>query len=193
MKKTKVAILISGRGSNMQALIEACKVENFPAEIALVISNKENAAGLEIAQKNNIKSIFIDHKNFASRAEFDNKLTNEIEKQGCEIVCLAGFMRILSADFVRYWKGRAINIHPSLLPHFKGADAVGDALKAGVKKSGCTVHFVEQDVDSGQIIVQEEVDILPEDNRQLLAARILEKEHKIYPKALKFVCNNLKL
>lgn len=191
MKKIKVAILISGRGSNMKALIEAAKDKNFPAEIALVISNKENAPGLETAKNEKISTIFIDHKKFASRAEFDLAMTKEIEKHDCQIICLAGFMRLLSSEFVRHWHGRAINIHPSLLPDFKGANAVADALKAGAKKAGCTTHFVEEEMDAGPIIMQAEVVVLANDTQESLAKRILEKEHQIYPQSLKLICEKM--
>jgi phosphoribosylglycinamide formyltransferase-1 len=195
-KKTKIAILISGRGSNMQALVQACADPNFPAEVVLVLSNKIDAAGLSFAREKKIPTAFIDHKNFAagenteknSREEFDKKVSAEIEKSGAEIICLAGFMRLLSGWFVNCWFDRLINIHPSLLPEFKGADAVGDAIKAGAKKSGCTVHFVREEMDSGPIILQAEVEILAGDNKEILAAKILKEEHRIYPEALKIIC-----
>lgn len=192
MQKTKIAILISGRGSNMQALVHACAAADFPAEVVLVISNKADALGLKFAREQGIETVFIDHKKFASRQDFDRVLTAEIEKRNCEVICLAGFMRLLSAEFINKWRGRAINIHPSLLPEFKGADAVGDAIKAGVKKSGCTVHFVVEEMDAGPIIAKAEVDVLPSDNKETLAARILQKEHQLYPKALAKVCQELK-
>lgn len=191
-KKTKIAILISGRGSNMQALVQACADPNFPAEVVLVLSNKIDAAGLEFAREKKIPTALIDHKNFSAeknpREEFDKKMSAEIEKSGAEIICLAGFMRLLSPWFVQRWFDRLINIHPSLLPEFKGADAVGDAIKAGAKKSGCTVHFVREEMDCGPIILQAEVEISAGDNKEILAAKILKEEHKIYPKALKIVC-----
>lgn len=191
VRKIKVAILISGRGSNMQALIEACKNANYPAEIAIVISNKKDAFGLEIAKKEGIKTVFIDHKNFKTREEFDAEMTKIIEQNNCELICLAGFMRLLSGQFVNRWFDRLINIHPSLLPEFKGADAVGDALKAGAKISGCTVHFVREEMDSGPIILQAEVVVKENDTKEILAHRILEKEHIIYKKALAQICQNL--
>jgi phosphoribosylglycinamide formyltransferase-1 len=184
-KKTKIAILISGRGSNMQALVEACRNPEFPAEVALVLSNKEKAAGLEFAKSEKIPTVFLDHKNFSSREEFDKKMAVKIENSGAKIICLAGFMRLLSPWFVNHFFDRIINIHPSLLPDFKGADAVGDAIKAGVKKSGCTVHFVREEMDSGPIIKQSEVEILSSDNKESLAARILKEEHRIYPESLR--------
>jgi phosphoribosylglycinamide formyltransferase-1 len=193
MKKIKTAILISGRGSNMQNLIKACKNPEFPAEITLVISNKKDAKGLEIAANEGIATKFIDHKKFNSRKDFDLEMSKEIENAGCEIICLAGFMRLLSAEFCQKWHDKAINIHPSLLPEFKGADAVGDALKAGAKKTGCTVHYVRHEMDSGPIIEQAAVDVFPTDDKEILAARILEQEHRIYPLALAKIChkNNL--
>lgn len=188
-KKTKVAILISGRGSNMRALVEACKNSDFPAEIVLVLSNKQDAAGLEFASSQGISTKFIDHKKFSSREEFDKEMSAEIEKSGAKIICLAGFMRLLSGWFVQHWFDKLINIHPSLLPEFKGADAVGDAIKAGAKKSGCTVHFVREEMDSGPIILQAEVPVFEDDTKETLAARILQQEHLIYPQALKKICS----
>ena len=184
-KKTKIAILISGRGSNMKALVEAAKALDFPAEIALVLSNKSDALGLQYAKSQGIKTTFIDHKKFNSRQEFDQEVSKEIENAGCEFICLAGFMRLLSPWIVQKWMGKMINIHPSLLPEFKGADAVGDAIKAGAKKSGCTVHFVHEEMDAGPIIMQAQVDVLEGDDKESLAAKILIEEHKIYPLALK--------
>ena len=190
-KKVKVAILISGRGSNMQALVKACEDVEFPAEIVLVLSNKIDAAGLEFAREKKIPTAVIDHKNFSTREEFDKKISEEIEKFGAEVICLAGFMRLLSSEFVEQWFGRLINIHPSLLPEFKGADAVGDAIKAGAQISGCTVHLVSEEMDSGLIIWQSSVPVLEGDSKETLAARILEEEHLIYPEALKVICENI--
>lgn len=191
MQKIKTAILISGRGSNMRALIEAAKNPNYPAEIVLVISNKETAAGLEFAQQHNIKTVAINHKDFASRQDFDQQMAEIIDENKCEVVCLAGFMRILSGWFVNKYHNRMINIHPSFLPDFKGEKAVLDALNSGVKITGCTTHFVTEEMDSGPIIKQVAVEILPDDNHQTLAARILTQEHIIYPQSLEIVCNNL--
>lgn len=188
IKKVKVAILISGRGSNMQAIVSACENADFPAEIVLVFSNKKDAAGLEFARQKNIPTAFIDHKNFSTREEFDKKMSEEIEKSRADIICLAGFMRLLSPWFVKRWFDRLINIHPSLLPEFKGADAVGDAIKAGAKKSGCTVHFVREEMDSGPIIKQAVVPVLEGDTKETLAAKILKEEHRIYPASLKIIC-----
>ena len=190
-KKVKVAVLISGRGSNMQALVKACEDAEFPAEIVLVLSNKIDAAGLEFAREKKIPTAVINHKNFSTREEFDKKMSEEIKKFGAEVICLAGFMRLLSSEFVEQWFGRMINIHPSLLPEFKGADAVGDAIKAGAQISGCTVHLVSEEMDSGLIIWQSSVPVLEGDSKETLAARILEEEHLIYPEALKVICENI--
>lgn len=190
--KTKVAILISGRGSNMQALVKACEDSNFPAEIVLVLSNKEDAKGLKFAQEKGIKTAFVDHKKFASREEFDREVACEIENSGAKIVCLAGFMRLLSRWFVEHFENRLLNIHPSLLPEFKGADAVGDAIKAGARISGCTVHFVTEEMDAGPVILQAKVPVNENDNKESLAAKILKEEHRIYPQALRIVVSSLK-
>ncbi len=171
----------------MRALVEACEKEDFPAQIVLVASNKKDAAGLDFARSKSISTAFVDHKNFSSREDFDKKMSEEIEKSGAEFVCLAGFMRLLSPWFVKRWFDRLINIHPSLLPEFKGADAVGDAIKAGAKISGCTVHFVREEMDSGPIILQASVPVLASDSKETLAARILTQEHQIYPQSLKII------
>ena len=188
--KIKTAILISGRGSNMQALIGAAKAPDYPAEIVLVISNKPDALGLEFAKKNHIKTAVINHKNFENREDFDREMSKIIDENNCKIICLAGFMRLLSSWFTKKYQGRLINIHPSLLPDFKGANAVEDALKAGAKISGCTTHFVVAEMDAGEIIMQERVRVLEGDTKESLAKRILEKEHLIYPKSLALVCEN---
>ena len=190
-KKIKIAILISGRGSNMQELVKACENSQFPAQVVLVLANKKDAAGLEFAKSKNIKTAYIDHKNFSSRVEFDKKMSEEIEKSGAEVVCLAGFMRLLSGWFVERWFDRLINIHPSFLPDFKGHDAVGDALKAGAKSTGCTVHLVREEMDEGPIVMQARVEVLPGDDKEILAARILKEEHRIYPQSLKIICEKI--
>lgn len=191
MKKIKTAILISGRGSNMKALIKAAANPEFPALIELVISNKADALGLEFARQNGIKTYVINHKDFLTREEFDMKMAQIIDENNCKIVCLAGFMRLLSEKFVQYFQGRMINIHPSLLPNFKGAHAVADALKAHALESGCTTHYVSEEMDSGEIILQAKVPVLKDDTIDTLAARILEQEHVIYPKSLEIICNKL--
>jgi phosphoribosylglycinamide formyltransferase-1 len=195
-KKTKIAILISGRGSNMQALVKACESVDFPAQVVLVLSNKIDAAGLQFAKQKGIKTAIVEHQNFSQknfpnktkeelRQDFDKKVSEEIEKSGAKFICLAGFMRLLSPWFVERWFDCLINIHPSLLPEFKGADAVIDAIKAGAKISGCTVHFVRQEMDSGPIILQAKVALNSNETKETLAAKILQKEHEIYPQALK--------
>lgn len=187
MNKLKVAVLISGRGSNLQSLIDACKEPGFPAEIIAVISNKAEAYGLERAKKANIPTFVLNHKDYDSRENFDAALHETIIKSGANFVCLAGFMRLLTAGFVNKWLGRMINIHPSLLPDFKGHKAHEDVLKAGAKKSGCTVHFVVPEMDSGPIILQKSVHVLPNDTVETLSARVLEVEHICYPEALRMV------
>ena len=194
-QKIKVAILISGRGSNMQKLIEACENPNFPAEIIVVGANKNDALGLEYAKSKSIKTFVIEHKNFAKfenpREEFDKALHQEIIKYDVEIICLAGFMRLLSKGFVNKWHNKIINIHPSLLPNFKGANAVEDALKSGAKISGCTTHFVSVEMDAGPIIMQAQVPVSQDDNIETLSQKILIKEHEIYPLTLKKICNKI--
>jgi phosphoribosylglycinamide formyltransferase 1 len=194
-QKVKIAILISGRGSNMQALVNACENADFPAQVVLVLSNKADAAGLEFAKSKGIKIAFVSHKDFTleenPRQAFDKKVSEEVEKSAAQIICLAGFMRLLSGWFVEKWFDHLINIHPSLLPEFKGADAVGDAIKAGAKISGCTVHFVREEMDSGPIIKQAQVEVSQDDTKESLAAKILKKEHEIYPQALKEVCQKI--
>lgn len=191
MQKIKVAILISGRGSNMRALIDAAKNPNYPAEISLVITNKENAVGLEFAKQKGIKTAVVNNKDFSSREDFDRQMAKIIDKNNCEVICLAGFMRLLSGWFVNKFQNKIINIHPSLLPNFKGANAVADTLKADAKISGCTTHFVVEEMDAGEVILQSPVVVLDDDNEERLAARILQQEHIIYPKSLEIVCNNL--
>lgn len=187
MTRVRTAILISGRGSNMKALIDACADPEFPAEIALVISNAEGAGGLERAKKAGIATAVISHKDFASREAFDAEIDKALRAAKIEIVCLAGFMRILSDGFARKWEGRLLNIHPSLLPAFKGVHVHERVLAAGAKTSGCTVHFAVPELDSGPAIAQAAVPVLPGDTPETLAARVLIEEHRIYPHALKLV------
>lgn len=182
-----VGVLISGRGTNLQALIDACAAHGFPARIALVISNKAAAFGLTRAEKAGIPTLVIDHKGFADRESFDTAVDAALREAGVDFVCLAGFMRILSEKFVEGWRDRLINIHPSLLPAFKGLDTHQRALDAGVRITGCTVHFVRPAMDDGPIIVQAAVPVMPGDDADSLAARILESEHVIYPLALRLV------
>ncbi|HEX3809480.1 MAG TPA: phosphoribosylglycinamide formyltransferase [Rhizomicrobium sp.] len=187
MPRTKTAVLISGRGSNLQALIDACARADFPAEIALVISNVAEAEGLVRAKAAHIATHVISHKDFASRETFDAAVDTALRTAGIEIVCLAGFMRILSDTFVTAWEGRLINIHPSLLPAFKGTNVHQRTLDAGVTESGCTVHFVVPELDSGPIIAQAKVPVEKNDTVETLAARILAAEHALYPEGLRQV------
>ncbi len=188
MARKRVAILISGRGSNMVALIEAAKDPAYPAEIVVVISNDPAAEGLKRAAASGIKTAIVDHKPFGKdREAFERALQNEIEKHWIELICLAGFMRLLTPWFVRQWDGRLLNIHPALLPAFKGLDTHARALRAGAKEHGATVHFVVPEMDSGQIVMQGAVPVRDGDTEAALAARVLEVEHRIYPEALKLV------
>ncbi len=183
----KVAILISGGGTNLQALIDACQEDDFPAEIVCVISNKEEAYGLKRAEISNIKTCIINHKDYNSREEFDAEMDRNILDSGAEFICLAGFMRLLSKWFTEKWAGKMINIHPSLLPAFKGANAHRDVLASGVKVSGCTVHFVVPKMDAGPIIMQSTVPVYDHDTIGSLSERILVEEHKCYPSSLKLI------
>jgi phosphoribosylglycinamide formyltransferase 1 len=192
MSRKRVAILISGRGSNMAALIEAAKAADYPAEIALVLSNVPDVAGLARAREADIAIDVIDHKPFGKNREaFDRQLDAALEAHRIDIVCLAGFMRVLSPWFVARWNGRLINIHPSLLPAFKGLHTHERAIAAGVKEHGATVHFVVPELDSGPIIEQASVPVLPGDTPDSLAARVLEVEHRIYPRALRRLAESL--
>jgi len=188
MNKTRVAVLISGRGSNMMALIEAAKAKDYPAEIALVLSNLPDAAGLARAREAAIATAVVDHRRFGEdREAFEHLLDEELRKNRIELVCLAGFMRLLTAWFIKRWSGRILNIHPALLPDFKGLNTHRRALEAGVKQHGATVHFVVEETDAGPIISQQWIPVLQGDTEQTLAARVLEIEHRIYPEALRLV------
>ena len=185
MNKVKTAILISGRGSNMTALINAAQDPSFPAEITIVISNDPSARGLEMAQSLGIKNNIIDHTKYASRASFEDALHQRLTLEGVELVCLAGFMRILGQHFISQWQRRLLNIHPSLLPAFRGLHTHEKALEAGVKIHGCTVHHVVPDLDAGSIISQAAVPVLENDTDETLAARVLDAELQLYPDALR--------
>jgi phosphoribosylglycinamide formyltransferase-1 len=188
--KRRVAILISGRGSNMAALIEAAKAKDFPAEIVVVISNRADAGGLQRAEAGGIPTVSIESKPFgADRAAFEAVLQSALDQHRVELICLGGFMRLFTAEFVQRWYGRMLNIHPSLLPSFPGLDPQGQALRAGVKISGATVHFVIPETDAGPILMQGAVAVHDEDTADTLAARILEIEHRIYPDALRLVAS----
>ena len=189
--KRRVAILISGRGSNMAALIEAAKAEDFPAEIALVISNRANAPGLEKAAASGIPTLLIESKPFGKdRAGFEAVLQRALDDHKVELICLGGFMRLFTGEFVKAWYGKMLNIHPSLLPSFPGLDPHGQALRAGVKLSGATVHFVIPETDAGPIVMQGAVTVADDDTPETLASRVIGIEHRIYPEALRLVAGD---
>jgi phosphoribosylglycinamide formyltransferase 1 len=188
MARKRVAVLISGRGSNMVSLIEAAKASDYPAEIALVISNRPDAAGLELARRANVPTLVIDHRPHGKgRAAFERVLQHALDENHIGFICLAGFMRLFTAEFVLHWQGRMLNIHPALLPSFPGLDPHGQALRAGVKLSGATVHFVIPETDAGPIIAQAGVPVREDDTADTLAGRVLTAEHRLYPLALKLV------
>ncbi len=189
MPGVKTAVLISGRGSNMGALVNAAQADEFPAEIALVLSNVPDAAGLDRARSCGIATAQVDHRDFADRASFETELSRVLHEEDIELVCLAGFMRLLTDTFVDEWRDRLINIHPSLLPAFKGLNTHERALAAGVRIHGATVHFVRPNMDEGPIIVQAAVPVLEADTDETLAERVLEAEHRIYPMALSWVAS----
>lgn len=184
-QKLNLAVLISGRGSNLQSILEACQDPEFPAQVKLVISNKADAYGLVRAEKMGIPTSVVAHKDFSSREEFERALIAAIETAGpIDLVCLAGFMRVLTPLFIARWENRLINIHPSLLPAYKGLHTHERAIAAGEKIAGCTIHFVTSGVDEGPIILQKSVPVLPNDTPDSLAERVLEQEHLAYPEAI---------
>jgi phosphoribosylglycinamide formyltransferase-1 len=187
MARLKVGVLISGRGSNLQALIDACASPNYPAEIVLVLSNRADALGIERARRAGLETTVIPHRDFAAREDFEVALDAALRGAGAEFVCTAGFLRILTPWFVERWRDRQINIHPSLLPAFPGLHTHERALVAGVRFSGCTVHFVRPEMDEGPIIAQAAVPVLPGDDAETLAARVLAAEHRLFPLALRLV------
>ena len=184
MADKTIVILISGRGSNMEALLAA----GLPARVAAVISNEPDAPGLALARRRSVPTATVDHRAFADRPRFDAALAQEVDRHRPDLVVLAGFMRVLTADFVRAYAGRLLNIHPSLLPAFPGLDTHRRALRAGVRVHGCTVHFVTAEVDHGPIVIQAAVPVLPDDTEHALAARVLKEEHRIYPQAVRWFC-----
>ena len=190
MTKKRVAVLISGRGSNMMALIEAAQAKDYPAEIVLVLSNLPDAAGLARAQQAGIATVVIDHRSFGEdREAFEQALDDELRRHRVDLVCLAGFMRLLTSWFIGRWRGRILNIHPALLPQFKGLHTHRRALDAGVERHGATVHFVVEETDSGPVIAQQSLPVLQGDTEETLAARVLQIEHRIYPEALRMVAD----
>jgi len=186
-RRLKVGVLISGRGSNLKALLDACAAPDFPAKIVTVIANRPGAGGLDHARAAGVAADVVDHKAYDGKPAFEAAVTAALEKAGVELLCLAGFMRVVSASFVRHWHGRMINIHPSLLPLFPGLDTHERALAAGVKLHGCSVHFVTEEVDGGPIIGQAAVPVLPGDDPASLAARVLAVEHRLYPACLRLI------
>ncbi|MGE0699128.1 MAG: phosphoribosylglycinamide formyltransferase [Hyphomicrobiaceae bacterium] len=189
MTRKRTAILISGRGSNMQALVAAMREPDFPAEPSVVVSNRPEALGLSWAAEQGVPVVAIDHRQYANRMAFEARLHQTLLDHRVELVCLAGFMRLLTGPFVDRWRDRLLNIHPSLLPAFPGLDTHQRALDAGALIAGCTVHFVRTEMDSGPILAQAAVGILPGDTAETLAARVLEAEHRIYPLALRLVAS----
>lgn len=185
--RKRVAVLISGRGSNMRALVEAARAADYPAEIVLVLSNRPGVAGLDYARAAGIATATVDHKGFADRQAFDQALDAALHAAEIDLLCLAGFMRLLTPWFVERWRDRAINIHPSLLPAFPGLDTHRRALAAGVRLSGASVHYLRAGTDEGPCLVQAAVPVLPDDTEDTLAARILQAEHRIYPLALRIL------
>lgn len=192
--KPRVAVLISGRGSNMEALVKAAKAPDFPAEIVLVLSNKSDAAGLEIARQLGVAAEAVPAKPFGKdREAHERAIDARLVEAGADIVCLAGYMRLLTPYLVGRWRGKMLNIHPSLLPEFPGLDTHARALAAGGQKHGCTVHLVTEGMDEGPILAQAEVPILPGDTEAALAARVLEQEHRLYPAALAALAEKIRL
>jgi phosphoribosylglycinamide formyltransferase-1 len=189
MTRRRVAILISGRGSNMVSLIEAAGSPDFPAEIALVLSNRPEAAGLERAKEAGIATCVIDHRAHPTREDFEQAMDAALASHDIAFICLAGFMRVLTDWFVERWAGRMINIHPSLLPLFRGTHTHRRALEEGVLVHGCTVHFVVPELDAGPIVAQAVVPVVPGDTEESLAARVIVQEHRLYPRALRTICD----
>ncbi len=185
--KRRVAVLISGGGSNLQALLDAAQAPDYPAEIVLVLSNKAEAFGLQRAANAGVPTVVVSHGEYANRESYDRAVQVLLEAYDVELVCLAGFMRLLSPWFVQEWHDRMLNIHPSLLPSFKGLHTHRQALQAGVKLAGCTVHLVRAEMDVGPIVAQAAVPVLDEDTEETLAARVLVQEHQLYPQALRWL------
>jgi phosphoribosylglycinamide formyltransferase 1 len=188
MSRKRVGVLISGRGSNMAALVEAASAPSYPAEIVAVVSNRPDAPGLDFARQHGIAAHAIDHTKFPSREAFDTELNGYLKSQHLDIIACAGFMRVMSPVMIDAWAGRMINIHPSLLPLYKGTHTHERALADGAKVHGCTVHYVTSELDSGTVIAQTQVIVFPNDTVETLRARVLAQEHKLYPKALTRVC-----
>ena len=180
-----VGVLCSGRGSNLQAILDACATPGFPARVVVVVSDRERAQALDRATRAGVAARFVNPKDFGDRADFDAAVCAELDRHGVELVCLAGFMRVLGAGFIRHFTGRIMNVHPSLLPAFPGLAAQRQALAYGVRVAGVTVHFVDEGVDTGPIILQASVPVHPDDTEETLSARILLEEHRLYPEAVR--------
>ena len=191
MKRKRVGILISGRGSNMAALVEAARDPAYPAEIVCVVSNRPDAPGLKFAQDQNISTRVIDHKTYTTREAFDAALNDYLQSQKLDLIACAGFMRVMTSVLLEPWAGRMINIHPSLLPLYRGTHTHERALADGVKVHGCSVHYVTEELDGGPVIARAEVPVLPGDTPETLSARMLAEEHKLYPKALAMVARQI--
>jgi phosphoribosylglycinamide formyltransferase-1 len=181
----KIGVLVSGRGSNLQAIIDAVSAKRIKAEIAVVISNVPGVAALDRAKKHGIKAVVVDHTEHSDKSSYEKQVINALEESGVGLVCLAGYMKLLSPEFVRHFRGHIMNIHPALLPAFPGLHVQKTALQYGVKFSGCTVHFVDEGCDTGPIILQAVVPVMDDDTEETLSARILEQEHRIYPEAVR--------
>lgn len=186
--KTRLGILISGGGSNMQSIARACQSPDFPAEICLVLSNNPDAKGLQLAKELELQTAVVDHRVFPNREDFEQEIQKHLVKAKIELICLAGFMRILSPFLVGKWQGKMLNIHPSLLPEFRGLNTHKRALAAKVKTHGCSVHFVTTGLDEGPVIAQSSVPVLSDDTTQTLQARVLSAEHSLYPQVIKQLC-----
>ena len=191
MSKARTAVLISGRGSNMMALVEAARAADFPAEVVCVVSNRADARGLDFAADNGIAARVIDHKAYPTREAFEAALDDYLRSMGVEAIALAGFMRVLTGDFIARWDGRMINIHPSLLPAYKGLHTHERAIADGAKVHGCSIHLVTPELDGGPVLLQAEVPVLPDDTPDTLAARVLTEEHRLYPQALAWLANRI--
>ena len=191
MDKRRVGILISGRGSNMASLIDAARDPEYPAKIVIVVSNRPGAPGLEVASEAGIRTATVDHKSFDDRGAFERALHLVLTEANVDLICNAGFMRLLTEEFVERWRNRQLNIHPSILPAFKGLNTHERVIEAGGRISGCTVHFVRPEMDAGPIVAQAAVPVLPSDTPEVLAARVLEAEHQVYPHAVRLVAANL--
>ena len=187
-ERIKLAVFISGRGSNLQSIIDACTRADFPAEISVVLSNRPDVEGLKRAYDAGIEAVTVNHKNFQGREDFERALLDTLDSYNVDLVCLAGFMRILTPLFISRWEGKMLNIHPSLLPDYKGLHTHERVLADGKSESGCTVHYVVPDMDAGPHIVQKRVDVVVGDTPDSLASRVLEQEHIAYPEAIEIVC-----